>query len=122
MPTIGVYGTLRNGGYNHSPSMGEPLFSGKVSIPYKMLLPYSYPALVRDGKVNPIYIEVYDVSDETYSWISAMESGAGYEMSIIDTPVGKVIIWVWKEETYKYYRDAREVPSGDYIEEISKRW
>jgi len=115
---IAVYGTLREGGYNYRKSIGKPLFSGFVPLPYIMVLPYSYPALVNDNNMRDVKIEVYDVPDSTYNSIDIMELGAGYHKEEIETPVGKADIWVWARER-AINKTYPIIKSGDYIAEYN---
>lgn len=79
---IGVYGSLRQGMYNHR-ILAPKIETGDVTyiktntykLPYKMVAYSSYPALIpeKDGLVNNIDMEIYAVDDDTYRRIEILE-------------------------------------------------
>jgi gamma-glutamylcyclotransferase (GGCT)/AIG2-like uncharacterized protein YtfP len=93
---IGVYGTLKKNHYNHpliSRSNGR--FVKTVKIPYyKMYSLGYYPILIpSQSQDDRVLVEIYDVSEEAYKRMRAMELGAGYVE--IDQPIGGIIVKMW---------------------------
>ena len=79
---IAVYGSLKKGFYNHRTSMGEIV--GRAVISGAMYLNSSYPHLYRpeDSEaelVRDYPVEIYNLEDNDYLGIRAMELGAGYQ-------------------------------------------
>ena len=96
---IAVYGSLRKDNYNHRYfDMGELKCRHYVSGRLYSL--GAYPALSPDEDGDPVEVEVYDVSPETFYAINGMELGAGYYSSILPTPEGDATIWYMDEERF----------------------
>ena len=83
MKLIATFGSLKKGFYNYERfEMGEPL--ARSTVKGAMYLLYSYPHLYREEVSEPKHVrehevEIYEVSDELYSQLAAMELGAGYQ-------------------------------------------
>lgn len=85
MHTIGVYGTLKKGGWNHTMwGMDHAKYIGSTDIVGAMdLHQFGYPRLYEIGDAPPEFerkhvLELYEVDDNTYESIKSMEIGAGY--------------------------------------------
>ena len=74
MKKIAVYGSLRQGMYNH-PLLGESklLVTTEVNLPFKMVSLGSFPALKMDNELHPIVIEIYEVDEPTYKRVERLE-------------------------------------------------
>lgn len=82
MKTIAVYGSLKNGKYNHSILEGSK-YLGSTKVTGTLYRVSSYPALIEEGN-NEYDAEVYEVSDDVFYYIHSMELGAGYKEVIIN--------------------------------------
>lgn len=75
---IGVYGSLRQGMYNHrllDNDGAEFIKHYTYTLPYKMIAYSSFPALIpeKDEKTNNVDFEVYAVDDNTYRMVERLE-------------------------------------------------
>lgn len=82
MKTIGVYGSLKEGSYNHNAS--EMVRVGTSEITGAMdLMAGAYPRLYPKGympeKETTHVLELYTVSEDYYNRLDRMEKGAGYQ-------------------------------------------
>lgn len=74
MKNLIVYGSLLNGEYNHYLIKDSKLVeSCTLKVPFKMISMGMFPALIPDDNLNPIYVEIYEVDDETYSKVEILE-------------------------------------------------
>ena len=112
MVRIAVYGTLRLGMPLHYviAEGEENKFIGFDWLDGFEMYALRYPWAVRgNGK---ILVEVYDVDEETFERINAIETGAGYDVEEVETKFGKAFMWVWNgkvdESWYK-------VENGDFV-------
>lgn len=120
MKKVAVFGSLKEGAYNHARfGMGKPLTKAKISG--AMFLCYSYPHLYRPDVSDPEQVrehevEIYELEDGLYQTICAMELGAGYqeyqtELKGVDGQMHQVTIFYSKDDhNYK----------SNFIEEYSK--
>lgn len=105
MITIGVYGSLKSGFYNHerfgldkcnrlSPDltiMGSMFMSN--GYPEMYLEPYGYDGIMPPIKDYPL--EVYEVPEDLFEILDGMEVGAGYRQSWLpQLNDRRVIIWI----------------------------
>lgn len=99
MIKIAVYGSLKEGGFNHiAYGLTKPL--GTVSIPnYNLHSMGYYPAAV-SGK-GTIVAEVYGVDKDTHWEICRMEAVAGYMPVIVDTEFGQCFMYEYIFDTPK---------------------
>lgn len=88
MKTIGVYGSLKKGCYNHERfGLDKAKYIGATTIKGAMyLIARSYPALVYGG--DPDYdlkhdLEIYEVTDHMFEVLDSMETAAGYKKQLI---------------------------------------
>lgn len=91
MNKIAVYGSLKEGGFNHQAyGLDKPL--GTVKIPnYNLYSLGHYPAAVKGN--GEIVAEVYEVDDITYWEICYMEVGTGYIPVTVDTEFGQCFMF-----------------------------
>lgn len=79
---IAVYGSLKEGAYNHRAfGLGLPITKAKVKG--SMYLQGTYPRLFKEEDSQPEHVleyecEIYEVSEHIYEAIDGMEIGAGY--------------------------------------------
>jgi gamma-glutamylcyclotransferase (GGCT)/AIG2-like uncharacterized protein YtfP len=79
---IAVYGSLKEGAYNHRAfGLGKPITKTKVKG--SMYLQGSFPRLFKEEDSHPEHImeyecEIYEVSAQIFVAIDRMEVGAGY--------------------------------------------
>lgn len=90
--TIAVYGSLKQYKYNH-PMLGNATFLGRAVKKGIMYLISTYPAFVPKNDGNEYGFELYQVEDEVYEDIRAMELGAGYDEEVrqFELDNGKVV-------------------------------
>lgn len=75
MRKIGVYGSLRQGMYNHDLLQDSKLIETKtVLVPFKMVSFGMYPALIPDdNKSHEVVFEIYEVNDDVYRSVEMLE-------------------------------------------------
>ena len=102
MHTIGVYGTLKKGGWNHTRwGMGHAKYLGSTDIIGAMdLHQFGYPRLYAVGDAPQEYershvLEVYEIDDQTFQSIESMELGAGYYVQEVKLNDGEDIVKVF---------------------------
>ena len=108
---IAVYGSLREGRYNHPYFLGDIERLDTMTVKGKLYSLGAYPAIT-DGE-DDVEIELYDVPTELYHSIRGMEIGAGYIE--IDTPTihGEAKLWMIPAENLE--RAYEVPPSSDGI-------
>lgn len=114
---VGVYGTLKVGyeNYHRHLSGKSPIASLSVDLPFEMYANAEYPMLVpsENGERHPIWLEVFDVDDETLSELDALEAPYGYwRQSIFVDELG---------ENVELYLHPRPPPPG-FIRVPSGKW
>lgn len=122
MYKIAVYGSLLEGLGNH-PVIGRDeeskiISSEVVSIPYGMISYRAFPALVPSSENHNIFIEIYEVNEETYRRVERLEGyPTFYQKAIVNTTKGPVEIYVIQNEVpYEKQPESQRVPSGDWRE------
>jgi len=89
MVIIGVYGSLKEGFYNHDPYMkgARKIMDTKIFGAME-LINGSYPMLFEDGRYpqfDRIHdIEIYEIDDTMFEAIEYMELLSGYKMALMD--------------------------------------
>jgi gamma-glutamylcyclotransferase (GGCT)/AIG2-like uncharacterized protein YtfP len=110
---IGVYGSLKEGHYNHI----DQWFKNAKKLSTIRLKGYDiydlgfYPVIVpnREDKIG-VVVEIWDISNSAYFQIRAMELGAGYR-EITELQDGyKFKIWIY-DHIPKF---SRLIPTGDW--------
>lgn len=91
MKTIACYGTLKKGQYNHIYIGQKATLVGKSKVRGAMFLyQNSYSHLLKESEapeakqVTEHDVEIYNVEDNKYQQISAMELGSGYKEEIME--------------------------------------
>lgn len=109
---VACYGSLKKGFYNHHALGGDAKFLGNTVVRGAMYWNNSYPKLYHttghegiDGKFDLMYtrphqLEVYEVNDQAYQHIRAMELGAGYDEQDIKTEWGTAKIYYMPHENF----------------------
>lgn len=114
---IAVYGSLKQGAYNH-PRLHGAKFIGTSTITGAMyLVAQSYPGLIlledftgSTSNLNDHEIQLYAVDKETYDNISMMERGAGYKPAektfrLLEDPEKTVKATIYAMEEYPGERE-----------------
>lgn len=74
MEKITTYGSLLEGAHAHHILKDSKLIRrGVIDLPYKMVDFGEFPALLKDTKTNPVYVETYEVSDEVFKEVERYE-------------------------------------------------
>jgi gamma-glutamylcyclotransferase (GGCT)/AIG2-like uncharacterized protein YtfP len=79
MKTIFVYGSLRQGHYNHRIIENAEFLGQFTMYDWEMYSLGSYPTIVKGE--GYVVVEAYEVSDEQYERVRSMELGAGYKQA-----------------------------------------
>lgn len=111
MKTIVVYGSLKNERYNHYLLEGCKLI-GIVKVKGTLYKMGSYPALLEEGDIE-YDAEVYEVPEDVYDRVQAMELGSGYREKeiavLVDGEAVKAIIYYTSEELTKFCKEHRSI-------------
>lgn len=77
---VSVYGTLKRGfGANFKLRDSEMIDAGFHSLPFQMVSLGAFPALIpSEDKLNDIYLETYDISDNSMSIMEVLDRYEGY--------------------------------------------
>lgn len=115
---IAVYGSLKNGFYNHSRLGEDAVFKGQWHVRgHMVLIGKSYPELKLD-ETGPLHaLELYEVSYETFVQLNNMEVQAGYRANGMS--VGGVAPGTDEAIATMWIVDELD-PHGTPIEEYSK--
>ena len=111
---IAVYGTLRQGDYNHEAILfgEEPLMTTRL-FGYDMYSNGAYPYVVEgEGEIK---VEIYDVNFGDFLTIANMEYGAGYDVKEVETPVGTALLFVYPPELHAQRVAKHQIENGDWI-------
>lgn len=100
MKLLAVYGSLKKGFWNHDIFLKDADFAGTHSVLGAMQLAYGeYPYLFQGYEGSSKHkVEVYRISEQTYTEIRALETSSGYYPNVISTPYGNAICFFadWK--------------------------
>ena len=124
MQKIAVYGSLKQGAYNHSRfDIGKPV--GYGTVVGAMYLMASYPHLFREG-VKPTdlerthEVEIYEIEDDVYESIYYMELGAGYQC--VDENIdGHDVKVFYSNDDLKYFQNWIEGYSAETVPQAFNR-
>lgn len=86
---IGVYGSLKEGKFNHYRLNGAKMVSKEI-VSGQLYTNGIYPALVLNG-AKEVLLEVYDVPLATFLSLNDMEYRAGYRL---EGTIHDTLIWV----------------------------
>lgn len=121
---IAVYGTLRRGFGNYSYLLADQHFIGEeiISLPFKMVSLGGFPALIPSEENNDIVIEVFDIDDEAFRGVDALEGyPAFYNRTQVETSHGKAWIY-FITDTDGYYDERDLVPNGDWKQFVTNKY
>lgn len=107
---VAVYGTLRQGFYNHR-LLENSKFLGKTKTePRFTMYGHGIPWIV-DGGSTQIVVEVYEIDTETFKSLDFLEGfPVYYNRGLIDTEFGEA--WIY----FRYIEGGFVVESGDWAE------
>lgn len=116
---IAVYGTLRKGCYNYkSKGLDVAKYKGDERVTgFVMHHNGSYPMIVRSDENDSILVEVYEVPSEVALPIIQMETGAGYEMDLVNTSQGVAVIFTQRPSQVA---GKVKILDGDFIKWCKK--
>lgn len=120
MRKIGVYGSLRQGMYNHDLLQDSKLIDTKtVSIPFKMVSFGMYPALIPDdNKSHEVIFEIYEVNDDVYRSVEILEGYPDFYQKAIQTDDDFEYYFVPDVDKYYQSRYIDEEHIKDWIEHV----
>lgn len=121
MRKIGVYGSLRQGMYNHDLLQDSKLIDTKtISVPFKMVSFGMYPALIPDdNKSHEIVFEVYEVNDDIYRSVEMLEGYPDFYQKAYDSS-GFEYYFVPDVDKYYQSRFEDEEHIQDWVEYMKK--
>ncbi len=82
---LAVYGTLKTGHSNyllHLPDK-RPLHALSTELPYRMYECETYPVILRSSIHHPIYIEIFDVSEDLMVNLDQLEAPYGLQREAV---------------------------------------
>lgn len=119
---LAVYGSLKEGFYNHDRLLAGLKPIARSTIDGAMfLVQKSYPFLVEQSimldKSNPHMVEIYEVDDEVYDLIYWMEVGSGYYAKVLpftstEEPMDTILATIYF--TKEMYVDERTPWIAEY--------
>lgn len=122
---LAVYGTLREGDYNHKLLGLNPKFLVQERVHGFQMYNLSnlYPCVVRDDNAS-ILVEVYDVPEKVFDYVTDMELSAGYGITSVNTSVGDCQLFYMTQErmerSKRYGERSPKILSGDWFEWLDK--
>lgn len=128
---IGVYGSLRQGMYNHRPEMlGKQICKAKA-LGRLICWPMAcFPHLLKANKTHQsVVLEIYSISIEHFHVLNRMEAECSYIPILtwaMCEPVPGYIpgksawVWYWFPKYTHSLLGSIEVPNGDWVEYAKK--
>jgi gamma-glutamylcyclotransferase (GGCT)/AIG2-like uncharacterized protein YtfP len=109
---IVAYGTLRKGFYNFNRFLPDIEYLYSTTIKgYDMYNLGSYPCIVEnENSEQDIVVDIVEVTEDAYKWITAMEEGAGYETKTITINNEHLTIYVYPNIP----RFSNKIQTGDW--------
>lgn len=82
---LAVYGTLKQGFHNYHVYLDniKPIKSGSFTIPFTLHSNGRYPMVVQASRYHPIYLEIFEISEELFVQITELEEPFGYHVEHI---------------------------------------
>ena len=104
---VAVYGTLKQGHINNPGHLDgiEPQHAGFVYIPFRMYEGTEYPMIVPSADTHPIYVEVFEVDEDTLENLDLLEAPYNYHRQ-------NVYVAELDREVAIYVYDEPEPPPG----------
>ena len=115
---LAVYGTLRKGFKAHRIIGSEPVWSGFISIPYKLVVKDCTPYLVADESLHRVFVEVYKVSCDVLRRVDEFEDVPReyIRVEIYIHPHGFAYMYISPKSIVREY-----FSSGDFAEYACRR-
>lgn len=111
---IAAYGTLRKGHYNHN--RFDVTYIGTTTVEGFQLWDLGpYPCVVRtDSNEDVLTVDILEVDEENYKYITGMEIGARYNVEMIEVEYNGQIYecTIYTFKVAPAY--ARQIESGNY--------
>jgi gamma-glutamylcyclotransferase (GGCT)/AIG2-like uncharacterized protein YtfP len=122
MNRIAVYGSLRRDEYNHRGSFatGAKFINKGIIRGAELVGGNAYPWIVEsDNPSSSVVVEVYDLPNDLFDGIEAMEIGAGYERRPVKVELGDDGLVAIDADAYFYTTPADlanypRITSGDW--------
>ena len=116
MKNIAVYGSLRDGMYNHRllENEGAQLINKEIiSVPFKMIPYSSFPALIPDKENHDVLMEIYAVNDNVYRNVEILEGyPTFYDKEAVVDSLGNVAeVYVIRDESERLQKRYENVES-----------
>lgn len=95
---VAVYGSLRQGLYNHYHLEKSEYITNGVVKGFGMYSLGAYPTLTRKGEHTDVVVEVYNVTGNTFVSLDALEGYPTYynrKQVRVDTPDGPTLAWIY---------------------------
>lgn len=115
-----VYGSLREGMYNHYLIKSQKKLADAKIHGYKLISLGSYPAIFKTGNDEDIVVgEVYKITDKDIAQsMHNMEIGAGYHVDEVQAGEHKAFVYARSEDKLP---QLNVVESGDWVASFKKR-
>jgi len=122
MKKICVYGSLRRHHCNWRYLINqEPLVTEVINIPFKMISLGSFPGLIPSEENNDITVEIYEVTEDTYKAVEALEGYPSfYQKALVPTSLGELEIYVLLSP--RYAANPTFVENGDWNTYLTPRY
>ena len=121
-----VYGTLKNGFWNHCLLKGCEFFGGAATVPTYKMIENGFPVIMPDPEGKPLAGEIYTVDDETLARLDQLErEGSSYDRKLIDVTLPlasgerlsiKAFIYVGREDGF-----GKAFARGPLYETVNER-
>lgn len=117
---IAVYGSLREGLYNHSLLSDAKYIGAFTSDPiFSMYDLGHFPAIVNKGNFT-VEFEVYAVNKKEAEQVDSLEGYTGndenswYKKGVIDTPFGKAFYYYFDKDSNDKMKESDLIASGNW--------
>lgn len=117
MKKIAVYGSLRQGMYNH-PLLRDSKFleTKEIEVPYKMVSFRYYPALIPSEKKNKIIVEIYEVDNDVYKDVEALEGYPNFYNRVTLDDDSEIYVLSMQDDYYDSSHYEYEEHIKDWVE------
>jgi gamma-glutamylaminecyclotransferase len=121
-----VYGTLKNGFWNHYLFKGCEFFRGAATVPTYKMIENGFPVIMPDSEGKPLAGKIYTVDDEPLARLNQLErEGSSYDRKLIDVTLPlasgerlptKAFIYVGREDRF-----GKAFARGPLYETVNER-